>query len=62
MTKKYPPTAPPLDPTALVAQLLYQSYCAQRQRSPDVLPARWEAIYPQAASFELRYQQEDYLA
>lgn len=41
----------------LTSELLYQSYAANRQYSPEVSPERWQLIYgPQAAEFEARLQ------
>ena len=41
----------------LTSELLYQSYAANRQYSPEIEPARWQLIYgPQAVEFEARLQ------
>jgi hypothetical protein len=41
----------------LTSELLYQSYTANRQYSPEIDPARWQLIYgPRAFEFEARLQ------
>lgn len=38
--------------------LMYRSYVFQRERSPDVHPTRWRALYLSQEAFEEQYQYE----
>jgi hypothetical protein len=43
----------------LLTELSYQSYKANRDRAPHVVPERWREVYPEAAdAFEVRYRLE----
>jgi hypothetical protein len=40
----------------MVDDLIYRSYCHNWQRSPEIHPERWEAVFgPSTAEMEVRY-------
>ena len=41
---------------ATIDRLIYLSYVAQREHSPDVAPARWAIIFNDWQAFEAEYQ------
>ena len=41
-----------------IAELLFISYATNRDQRPDITPARWAAIYPNAEALEAKYQAE----
>lgn len=53
-----PEAAPQPHAGKLVSDLVYASYRAQRDNSPEVTPERWGAIFDDSADLEARYQRE----
>ena len=49
-------TAQTIDET--IDRLIYLSYVAQREHSPDVAPARWAVIFNSWQAFEAEYQRD----
>ena len=49
-------TAKSIDAT--IDRLIYLSYVAQREHSPDVAPARWAIIFDDWQAFEVKYQRD----
>lgn len=43
---------------AILDDLTYASYSANRDAAPHISPARWAPHYPNAAELEARYQAE----
>lgn len=43
---------------ATIDRLIYLSYVAQREHSPDVAPARWAVIFHNWQAFEAEYQRD----
>jgi hypothetical protein len=48
----------PEDIDATIDRLIYFSYVAQREHSPDVAPARWAIIFNDWQAFEAEYQRD----
>ena len=42
----------------VLSELLYIGYATNRDQHPDITPARWAAIYPNAEALEAKYQAE----
>ena len=42
----------------VIGELTFVNYRFNRERSPDVTPAQWARIYPDAVALEARYQEE----
>jgi len=49
-------TAQTIDAT--IDRLIYLSYVAQREHSPDVAPHRWAIIFDDWQAFEAEYQRD----
>ena len=43
---------------ATIDRLIYLSYVAQREHSPDVAPNRWAIIFDDWQEFEVEYQRD----
>ena len=48
----------PKDIDATIDRLIYFSYVAQREHSPDVAPHRWALIFDNWHAFEAEYQRD----
>ena len=48
----------PKDIDATIDRLIYASYVAQREHSPDVAPHRWVLIFDNWHAFETEYQRD----
>lgn len=48
----------PLTPRALMEEIMYASYKANRDASPEISPRSWAQVLPNVPAMEERYQAE----